>query len=122
VLRLYFGSVRHGKPPDPGVFVEGYRRKLTRRPGLEDTLSDIALINAMWRQDPAGQPDWRDTTDAYGLPGQLDQIATDVGDARDQHLGRCVVYLLGDGRRVFVTMGSAHAEKIESALRQTIGA
>lgn len=122
VLRPYFGAVRHGQPADPDAFVEPYRRKRTRWPGLEGTLPDMASIDAAWRQDFAGLPDWRDISDAYGLPGYLNEIATDVGVARDEHLVRTIAHLVRAGRRVFATMGSAHAVKIEAAVRQTIAA
>jgi hypothetical protein len=122
VLRPYFGNRRFGKPADPGSFVEEYRRKRTRWPGLEGTLPDIGAIDAVWRRDFAGLPDWRDESDEDGLPGYLGAIARRAGIARDAHLVQAVIHLVRAGRRVFVVAGSAHAVKIEAALRAALRA
>jgi hypothetical protein len=120
VLRPYFGNRRFGKPADPGRFVEEYRRKRTLWPGLEGTLPSVAAIDAVWQRDFAGLPDWRDESDEDGLPGYLGAIARRTGIARDAHLVQAIIHLARSGRRVFVAAGSAHAVKIEAALRAAL--
>ncbi|MCX6561086.1 MAG: hypothetical protein NTZ26_11325 [Candidatus Aminicenantes bacterium] len=120
VLRPYFGNLRFGKPADPERFVEEYLRKRTRWPGLEGTLPDMGAIDAVWRRDFAGLLDWRDESDEDGLPGYLGAIARRAGIARDAHLVQAIIHLVKSGRRVFVTAGSAHAVKIEAALRAAL--
>lgn len=122
VLRPYFGSLRFGKPANPEAFVEEYRRQRTRWPGLAGTLPDIAALDAVWRRDFANGPDWRDESDEDGLPGYLGAIARRTGLARDGHLTQVIIHLVRAGRRVFVAAGSAHAVKIEAALRAALQA
>ena len=120
VLRPYFSNLRHGRPDDPEGFVEEFRRKRTAYPGLENTLQSVAQIDTVWKRDFAGLPDWRDTSDAYGLPGYLGEIS-DVSNAiRDEHLLNVVIDLVRHGERVFAIMGSSHSVKVERALRATL--
>jgi len=120
VLRPYLGRVRFGRPLDPEGFIEEFRRKRTRWPGLEGTLPGIEAIDAAWKRDFAGQPDWRDESDEGGLPGYLGAIAGRAGIARDAHLVQSVLFRVREGCRVFVVAGSAHAVMIEPALRAAL--
>lgn len=120
ILRPYFANYRHGAPDDPESYVEEYRAKRTRLPGLEGTFANMAELNAWWtKQFPEG-PKWQETSDQYGLPGYLAQIAEASNHARDAHLARCILELTGQGKRVFVIGGSGHAVKLEGALRATL--
>lgn len=118
VLRPYFGNLRFGRPDDPDAFVEEFRRKRTKYPGLENTLESVAHIDAIWRRDFGGLPDWRDTSDEYGLPGYLGEIATNL--VRDEHLVRVIIDLVNSGERVFVAAGESHSVKVEQALRAAL--
>ncbi|MGH7580972.1 MAG: hypothetical protein ACREM9_12410 [Gemmatimonadales bacterium] len=121
VLRPYFSGLRFGRPADPEGFVEEYRRKRTRYPGLEGTLPSIAAIDSLWSRDFAGGPDWRETTDEYGLPGYLADLFARSNAIRDEHLAAILVDLVRRGERVFAVAGSSHAVKLEPALRATVG-
>ena len=117
VLRPYFSNLRHGRPADPEGFVEEYRRKRTKWPGLENTLDDIAAIDAIWQRDFPETADWRDTSDREGLPGYLGEIAVLTNAERDEHFARAIIDLVRKGRRVFAVAGSSHAVKLEPAIR-----
>lgn len=121
VLRPYFGQLRFGRPADPEGFVEEYRRSRTRYPGLEGTLPDIGAIDSLWSRDFAGLPDWRETSDAYGLPGYLDALADRSNALRDEHFASVIVDLVRRGERVFAVAGSSHAVKLDGALRSVLG-
>lgn len=121
VLRPYVSGLRHGKPADPDAAVEPDRAERTRWPGLEGTLPSIAAIDELWRRDFASLPDWRDTSDEYGWPGYLDEIARTSNEHRDEHFARVVADLAGRGERVFATAGSSHAVQLEPAVRALCG-
>ncbi len=117
VLRPYFSNLRHGRPQDPDAWIEEFRASRTQLPGLEGTLPSVAAVDEMWRRDFARLPDWRDTSDAYGLPGYLADLARDSNAVRDEHFARVIVDLARKGERVFAVAGSSHAVKLEPALK-----
>jgi hypothetical protein len=121
VLRPYVSTRRFGRPADPEAEVEPVRKERTRLPGLEGTLPDVASIDAIWRRDFAGLPDWRDTSDERGWPGYLGEIANAANDLRDEHLARVLLDLAGRGERVFAVAGSSHAVRVEPPLRAACG-
>jgi hypothetical protein len=116
VLRPYFSQLRFGRPDDPDGFVEEFRSKRTRYPGLEGTLPSIAAIDSLWSRDFAGLPDWRETSDEYGLPGYLADLSARSNALRDEHLAAVIVALVRRGERVFAVAGSSHAVKLDAAL------
>lgn len=121
VLRPYFSGLRFGRPSDPEGFVEEYRRNRTRYPGLEGTLNSVAAIDSLWARDFAGQPDWRDTSDEYGLPGYLADLFARSNALRDEHLAAVLLDLVRRGERVFAVAGSSHAAKLDAALHGALG-
>lgn len=120
VLRPYFSNLRFGKPDDPEGYIQEYLEKRTKYPGLEGSLSSVAEIDSIWKEDFAGLPDWRETSDAYGLPNYLKNIAAISNRYRDEYLVQCIVDLAKKGKRVFAIMGSSHAVKTEKALRAVL--
>lgn len=122
VLRPYVSERRFGRPADPDAGVESVRRERTRWPGLEGTLPDVAAIDAIWRRDFAGLPDWRDTSDERGWPGYLAEVSDAANDLRDEHFARVLLDLMGRGERVFAVAGSSHAVRLEPPLRAACAA
>ncbi|MCK6614718.1 MAG: hypothetical protein L6Q47_10815 [Ignavibacteriaceae bacterium] len=120
VLRPYFSNFRFGKPDDPDAFVEEFRAKRTKIPGLEGSLNSIAEIDSIWAADFKGLPDWRETSDAYGLPLYLGSIAALSNNYRDEHFVKTIADLTKKGKRVFAVAGSSHAVKIERSLKETL--
>ena len=122
VLRPYVSSFRFGKPADPDAVVEATRRERVAWPGLAGSLPDVAAIDALWRRDFAGLPDWRDTSDEYGWPGYLAELAQAANAIRDEHFARVILDLMARGERVFAVAGSSHAVRLERPLRAACGA
>jgi hypothetical protein len=121
VLRPYFGQLRFGRPGSPEEFVEEYRRKRTQYPGLEGTLTSMAAIDSLWARDFPGLPDWRETSDEYGLPGYLADLFARSNALRDEHLAAALLDLVHRGERVFAVAGSSHAVKLDAALHAALG-
>src|SRR5918997_5056224 len=121
VLRPYFSELRFGRPDDPEGYVEEYRRKRTRYPGLEGTLPSVAAIDSLWARDFAGLPDWRGTSDEHGLQGYLEDLAARSNALRDEHLAAVLLDLVRRGERVFAVAGSSHAVKLDHALQAAVG-
>jgi hypothetical protein len=119
ILRPYFGNLRFGKPDEPDTVVEGYIRERSNYPGIENTISSVEDIDTIWQSDFPNEADWRDTSDQFGLPGYLGEIAAHSGEARDQHFVRVIIDLVRKGERVFAIAGSSHAVKLEPALQAT---
>jgi len=117
ILRPYFGNLRFGKPDDPDAVVEGYIRERSDYSGIENTISSAEQIDAIWQRDFPDEADWRDTSDQFGLPGYLAEIAVRTNAARDEHFVRVIIDLLQKGERVFAIAGSRHVVKLEPALR-----
>lgn len=120
VLRPYFGAYRQGKVSDPEDFVEEYRVKRTAIPGLENTIPSVAVIDSMWSTDFAEEKNWRETSDEYGWPGYLNDIAKRSNEFRDEHFARIVLDFVNKGHRVFAIAGSSHAVKLDSTLAVAI--
>ena len=119
ILGPYFSNLRHGRPEDPGAFVEEFRAERTRWAGLEGTFATVDEIDTEWQERFPDGPAWRDLSDQYGLPGFLGEM--DANQARDEHFSRVVIDLARRGERVFAVCGSSHAVKLEPALRATLG-
>ncbi len=119
ILGPYFGNLRHGKPADPDAWIAEYVRKRGSLPGIEGEISTVAELNAAWDAEFPDGPDWRAVSDQYGLPGYLARV--DGNMVRDEHLLQGLLDLAGQGRRVFVIAGSAHAVKLDAVLRSSLG-
>jgi len=115
-LRPYFSAYRFGRPKDPERVVEKYRASRAKLPGLEGALPNMAAIDSLWRADFAGHPDWRETSDEFGLPGYLAALSDAANRARDEHLVGVLVTLAARGERVFATVGRSHVPKIRPAI------
>lgn len=122
IMRPYFSGLRHGRPKAPDAFAEDCRQKRTQWPGLEKTFAGVAEIDTVWKRDFAGKPDWRDTSDEFGLPGYLHEVWKSSNAARDEHFARVILDLLGKGQRVLAVCGSSHAVKLEPAIKGALAA
>jgi hypothetical protein len=119
VLRPYFGSLRFGKPDDPEGFVQPYLEARTSIPGLVGTLSSVADIDRIWQRDFSGEPDWREISDEWGLPGYLGELAAHTNMLRDEHFALVILDLASQGERVFAVAGSSHAWRLDGWLNKT---
>ncbi|MBF8295517.1 MAG: hypothetical protein HW389_2062 [Bacteroidetes bacterium] len=120
VLRPYVSNLRHGKPENPDSYVEEYREKRTQYNGLEGTLPSMQAIDSIWRADFSAFKDWRETSDEYGWPGYLGDLASSSNAFRDEHFARVIIDLVNKGHSVFAVSGSSHAVKLDAALQAAL--
>lgn len=116
-LRPYFSNLRYGRPGNPDIVVADYIKERSDYPGIENVISSVEEIDAIWQRDFPNEIDWRDTSDQFGLPGYLGTIASRSNEARDEHFVRVIIDLVRKGERVFAIAGSSHAVKLEQALQ-----
>ena len=119
ILRPYFSNFRFGKPDNPDAVAIAYINERSDYPGIENVITSVEQIDAIWQRDFSDEADWRDTSDRFGLPGYLDEIAIRSNQARDEHFVRVIIDLVQKGERVFAIAGSSHAVKLEPALQAT---
>ena len=117
ILRPYFSNFRFGKPDNPDAVAADYIKERSNYPGIENVITNVEQIDSIWGRDFPNEADWRDTSDQFGLPGYLGEIAVRSNEARDEHFVRVIIDLVQKGERVFAIAGSSHAVKLEPALR-----
>ena len=117
ILTPYFSNFRFGRPDDPDAFIGGYLER-GWYPGLDGAVQSVEDIDRIWRRDFADSPDWRETSDQYGLPGYLTEISDAANLIRNRHLVCVINELTSQGERVFVICGLSHAVCIEPLLEQ----
>lgn len=115
----YFADFRFGKPSDPDSVLTdliGSHSDLT----LKDEIKTVADYDRIWKQDFPGAKDWRYTSDQYGLPGYLEEIALYSRQIRDIHLINLALGRARDGERVFAICGMNHATRIKPMLDEIV--
>lgn len=117
-LRPYLSSYRFGKPKNPEETMLPYIKSRTNYDGIRGSITEVAQIDSIWNRDFSGEKDWRDSSDQYGWPeGYLSEMAAFSNDIRNLHQVSAILELAEQGKKVFVTMGSSHAFRIEGTLR-----
>ncbi|HEX9981052.1 MAG TPA: hypothetical protein VGB50_10870 [Flavobacterium sp.] len=117
-LRPYFSNFRFGKPADPDASLQELIDSRTDMDGIRGAITSVAQVDSIWKADFPKLKDWRDTSDEYGWPdGYLLDIFSLSNQIRDVHLCSAVIEAVNEGQKVFVTMGSSHAFRIEKTLR-----
>jgi hypothetical protein len=119
-FRPYFSNMRFGKPHNPEEQLQSYLESRTDTEHLRGVVKSWQELNSLWNKD-FPNINWRDFSDEYGWPeGYLSSIANESNLYRDYHLVQIINELVKKGERVFVTMGSSHAPRIESTLRDLL--
>lgn len=120
-LRPYLSNFRFGKPADPDAKLQSYIDSRTDYNGIRGEIKSVSEIDSIWATDFPKEKDWRDSTDEYGWPkGYLAEMASYSNEIRDIHMISAILEMLEQGKKVFVTMGSSHAFRIEETLRKEI--
>lgn len=118
-LRPYLSNFRFGKPDDPDATLKSYIDSRTDYEGIRSEISSIAEIDSIWNADFPQEKDWRDSTDEYGWPkGYLSKMAAYSNELRNIHMINTILEMVSEGKKVFITMGSSHAFRIEETLRK----
>lgn len=108
ILNPYFSNLRFGKPESPEGFIEEYLKRASYV-GEQDNFKSPADVDRAWHKHFPDGPDWREVSDAHGLPGYLGELGAITNDLRNKHLVMVIKELLARGERVFAIMGSSHA-------------
>lgn len=112
----YFSRFRFGKPSDPNAELQNLINKRGTYNEINGVITTVADYDRLWKQKFPKEKDWRDTSDQYGLPQQLEQIAVVSRHIRDCHLLESIQALIRKGERVLAGVGQSHAIRIEPAL------
>ena len=121
-LRPYLSNFRFGKPEDPDAALKSYIDSRTDYDGLRGEITSVAEIDSIWAADFPQEKDWRDSTDEYGWPqGYLSEMAAYSNELRNIHMVNAILEMVKSGKKVFITMGSSHAFRIENTLKKEFG-
>ncbi len=102
--------------------MESLISKRTNYKSLKGIVTSVEQVDSLWKADFPALPSWR----VYKHPengwpeGKLKQIAAETNDVRDVNMCRSILELVNKGERVFISMGSSHAPRIERTLRGMI--
>lgn len=119
-LRPYLSNFRFGKPEDPDADLQSYIESRTDYDGIRGEIT-LAEIDSIWAADFPGEKNWRDSTDEYGWPrGYLAEMAAYSNELRNIHMVNAILEMVETGKKVFITMGSSHAFRIEKTLKKEI--
>lgn len=117
-LRPYLSNFRFGKPGNPEEVMQKYIDSRTDQDGIRGSIKSVSQMDSIWSKDYPNEKDWRDSSDQYGWPsGYLSEMAGYSNQVRDLHMCSAILELTEQGKKVFVTMGSSHAFRIEETLK-----
>jgi hypothetical protein len=120
-LRPYLSNFRFGKPQNPNKTMDEYIQSRTDYDIIRNQIKNYQDIDSIWSADFPNEKDWRDASDEYGWPkGYLFEIANQSNLYRDLHMCSVIIELVNQGKKVFITMGSSHAFRIENSLRNEL--
>ena len=120
-FRPYFSNRRFSRPENPEEALQDYLESRTDYPRLKGVIENWQELEDMWNDDYRSYGDWRDFSDQYGWPeGYLYEIWNASNGFRNIHQIQVMFELIEKGEMVFITMGTSHAVRIESALRKTV--
>ncbi|MEG9328848.1 hypothetical protein V6B16_12960 [Salinimicrobium catena] len=120
-LRPYLSNFRFGKPEDPDAVLQSFIKSRTDYDGIRGEIVSVFQIDSIWKTDFAHEKDWRDSSDEYGWPqGYLSDMAAYSNEIRNIHMVNAILELVEKDKKVFITMGSSHAFRIENTLREEI--
>lgn len=91
-------------------------------PGLKGSLTSVAQVDSLWKMDFPDLPSWRSYKHPRnGWPeGKFETIAYLTNSVRDDYMCNAILELVGKGERVFISMGSSHAVRIEKTLNEML--
>lgn len=115
----YFADLRFGKPSDPNAALQGLIESRSV-PAIKREIRSVADYDRIWKQDFPGAQHWRDTSDQYGLPGYLEEVALLSRQVRDTHLITLALTYAKKGERVFVICGMNHATRIKPMIDEIV--
>lgn len=89
--------------------------------GIREAITDVSQIDSIWRTDFPAAKNWREIRRKSDWPkGWLKAIAQYADTLRDAHLCNVILDEIEKGKKVFVTMNSGNAFRIEKTLRNEL--
>ncbi len=120
-LRPYLSNYRYGKPANPAKNLQGYIDSRTDYDGIRGEITTVAQVDSIWAADYPQEKDWRDSSDEFAWPkGELSEMAAYSNELRNIHMCTAILELMEQGNKVFVSMGSSHAFRIEKTLKEEL--
>lgn len=109
----YFSDLRFGKPDNSDAILSGLIKTRGQNPGIQGQIDSVQKFDTLWKQEFPGAKDWRDTSDEFGLPGYLEDVANTSRRIRDIHLLNISLRLVAKGETVFAVCGMNHATRLK---------
>lgn len=102
--------------------MQSYIDSRTHYDGIRGEITSVVEIDSMWAADFPNEKDWRDSTDEFGwTEGYLAEMAAYSNEIRNIHMINAILEMVEEGKKVFITMGSSHAFRIEETLKGELG-
>lgn len=96
--------------------------KRTNYKTLKGAITSVEQFDSLWKADHPNEVSWRNYKHPKnGWPkGILEDIAEATNMVRDENMCRSIIELVNKGERVFISMGSSHAPRVEKTLKGMI--
>lgn len=117
-LRPYRGNYSGLSTAASNEVMAGLIGERTNRKGIKGYIHSVQQIDSIWKSDHPDAGDWRTYKHPQnGWPvGTFALIAQESNAIRDVFMCNTIIELVNRGERVFITMGSSHAPRIEKTL------
>ncbi|HEV7780692.1 MAG TPA: hypothetical protein VGO58_05475 [Chitinophagaceae bacterium] len=121
-LRPYLNKYPNLSKSEQDKMMDKLIRERTDHKGIRGILVSTLQLDSLWKADYPGELNWRTYQHPEnGWPeGKLKLMAIRTNDLRDELMCRSVIELVNKGERVFVTMGTSHAPRVEKTLKHMI--
>jgi len=96
--------------------------EMSRSAKYRGAITSVTQVDSLWQAAYPAEASWRSYKHPRnGWPkGILEEIAEATNSVRDENMCRSIIELVGKGERVFISMGSSHAPRIERTLKEMI--
>lgn len=121
-LRPYHNKWRNLSKTEQDRKMRSMIRKRANYKGLKGAVTSVSQFDSLWKADHPNEVSWRNYKHPRnGWPkGVLEEIAEATNTVRDDNMCRSIIELVNKGERVFISMGSSHAPRVERTLRGMI--
>jgi hypothetical protein len=98
------------------------KREISRNSKYQGGIRSLHEVDSTWHAVSRTSESWRTYRHPRnGWPeGPLEDISEVINGVRDEHMCQSILELVNKGERVFITMGSSHAPRIEGTLKAMI--
>ncbi len=97
-------------------------KEIARNSKYKGGIKSLQEVDSTWHAVSLASESWRIFRHPQnGWPqGVLEELSEVINGVRDEHMCRSILELVNKGERVFITMGSSHAPRIEGTLKAMI--